>query len=136
MSVHLHCVESFEGLLQQWRRGRGCSVLRKNTIFHEHPVSEINKGMYNDNASESANVSRQWIRELWKKEYVDDMRVCFKMNCKGRCQENELYMWMNESEPGYGIGNGKETFPIFHHHAYMNQQRSENNWKKSNYVRK
>ena len=35
VTVHSHCVESFEGLLQ---RGRGCSELWKNTIFPEHPV--------------------------------------------------------------------------------------------------
>ena len=33
VTVHLHCVESFEGLLQWCRRGRGCSELWKNTIF-------------------------------------------------------------------------------------------------------
>ena len=27
VTVHSHCVESFEGLLQQWRRGRACSEL-------------------------------------------------------------------------------------------------------------
>ena len=27
MTVHLHCVESFEGLLQRCRRGRGCNKL-------------------------------------------------------------------------------------------------------------
>ena len=27
VTVHLHCVESFEGLLQRHRRGRGCSEL-------------------------------------------------------------------------------------------------------------
>ena len=27
VSVHSHCVESFEGLLQRCRRGRGCSEL-------------------------------------------------------------------------------------------------------------
>ena len=32
-TVHSHCVESFEGLLQRCRRGRGCSELCKNTIF-------------------------------------------------------------------------------------------------------
>ena len=38
VTVHSHCVESFEGLLQRCRRGRGCSELWKNTIFPEHPV--------------------------------------------------------------------------------------------------
>ena len=38
VTVHLHCVESFEGLSQRCRRGRGCSELWKNTIFLEHPV--------------------------------------------------------------------------------------------------
>ena len=37
VTVHSHCVESFEGLLQQ---GRGCSELWKNTIFPEHPVDK------------------------------------------------------------------------------------------------
>ena len=41
VSVHSHCVESFEGLLQQCRRGRGCSKYEKNTIFPEHPVSQL-----------------------------------------------------------------------------------------------
>ena len=27
VTVHLHCVESFEGLLQRFRRGRGCGEL-------------------------------------------------------------------------------------------------------------
>ena len=27
VTVHSHCVESFEGLLQRCRRGRGCSEL-------------------------------------------------------------------------------------------------------------
>ena len=38
VTVHSHCAESFEGLLQRCRRGRGCSELRKNRIFPEHPV--------------------------------------------------------------------------------------------------
>ena len=38
VTVHSHCVESFEGLLQRCRRGRGCSELWKNTIFPGHPV--------------------------------------------------------------------------------------------------
>ena len=39
VTVHSHCVESFEGLLQRCRRGRGCSELWRNTlIFPEHPV--------------------------------------------------------------------------------------------------
>ena len=38
VTVHSHCVESFEGLLQRCRRGRGCSELWKNTFFPEHPV--------------------------------------------------------------------------------------------------
>ena len=33
LTVHSHCIESFEGLLQQCRRRRGCSELWKNTIF-------------------------------------------------------------------------------------------------------
>ena len=37
-TVHSHSVESFEGLLQRCRRGRGRSELWKNTIFPEHPV--------------------------------------------------------------------------------------------------
>ena len=36
VTVHSQCVDSFEDLLQQCRRGRGCS--EKNTIFPEHPV--------------------------------------------------------------------------------------------------
>ena len=41
MTVHSHCVESFEGLLQWCRRGRGCSELwKKNRIFPEHPLFE------------------------------------------------------------------------------------------------
>ena len=39
MTVHSHCVESFEGLLQRCGRGRGCSEFLKNTFFPEHPVS-------------------------------------------------------------------------------------------------
>ena len=27
VTVHSHCVESFDGLLQQYKRGRGCSEL-------------------------------------------------------------------------------------------------------------
>ena len=38
VTVHSQWVESFEGLLQRCRRGRGCSELWKNTIFSEHPV--------------------------------------------------------------------------------------------------
>ena len=38
VTVHSHCVESFQSLLQRCRRGRGCSKLWKNTIFPEHPV--------------------------------------------------------------------------------------------------
>ena len=38
VTVHSHCLKSFEGLLQRCRRGRGCSELWKNTIFPEHPV--------------------------------------------------------------------------------------------------
>ena len=41
VTVHSHCVESFEGLLQRCRRGRGCSELSKNTIFPEHPVQAV-----------------------------------------------------------------------------------------------
>ena len=44
MTVHSHCVESFEILLQRCRRGRGCSKLWKNTIFPEHPVGHETKG--------------------------------------------------------------------------------------------
>ena len=39
VTVHSHCVESFEGLLQRCRRGRGWSELWKSTIFPEHPVA-------------------------------------------------------------------------------------------------
>ena len=39
MTVHLHSVESFEGLLQRCRREGGVAVnCEKNTIFPEHPV--------------------------------------------------------------------------------------------------
>ena len=38
VTVHSHCAQSFDGLLQRCRRGRGCSELWKNTIFPEHPV--------------------------------------------------------------------------------------------------
>ena len=41
VTVHSHCVESFEGLLQRCRRGRGCSGFEKNTIFPEHSVSIV-----------------------------------------------------------------------------------------------
>ena len=41
MTVYSHCVESFEGLLQRCRRGRGCSEWWKNTIFPEHPVHNL-----------------------------------------------------------------------------------------------
>jgi len=33
VTVHSHCVESFEGLLQRCRRGKGCSELWKNTLY-------------------------------------------------------------------------------------------------------
>ena len=38
VTVHSHCVESFEGLLQRCRLGSGYVGLWKNTIFPEHPV--------------------------------------------------------------------------------------------------
>ena len=38
VAVYSLCVESFEGLLQRCRLGRGCSELWKNTIFPKHPV--------------------------------------------------------------------------------------------------
>ena len=39
MTVHLHSVESFEGLLQRCRREGGVAVnYEKNTIFNEHSV--------------------------------------------------------------------------------------------------
>ena len=38
VTVHTHCIESFEGLLQRCWWGRGCSELWKNPIFPEHPV--------------------------------------------------------------------------------------------------
>ena len=41
VSVHSHCVESFEGRLQRCRRGKGCSEFWKNTTFPEHPVHNI-----------------------------------------------------------------------------------------------
>ena len=40
VTVHSHYFESLEDLLQQWRRGRGCSELWKNAIFPEHPVGK------------------------------------------------------------------------------------------------
>ena len=43
MTVHSQRVESFEGLLQRCRRGRGCSELLKNTIFPEQPVQRVLK---------------------------------------------------------------------------------------------
>ena len=42
MTVHSHCIDSFEGLLQRRRDvgGGGFAVnCEKNTIFNEHPVS-------------------------------------------------------------------------------------------------
>ena len=33
VTVHSHCVETFEGLLQRCRRGRGWSELWKNTLY-------------------------------------------------------------------------------------------------------
>ena len=41
VAVHLHCIESFEVLLQRCRRGRGCNEWWKNTIFPEHPVHNL-----------------------------------------------------------------------------------------------
>ena len=38
VTVHSHCVDSFKGLLQQCKRGRGCSGLGRGTVFPEHPV--------------------------------------------------------------------------------------------------
>ena len=38
VTVHSHCVESFEGLLQRCRRGMGLQRIVKNTIFPEQPV--------------------------------------------------------------------------------------------------
>ena len=40
VTVHSHCVESFKGLLQRCRRGRGLQWIGKNTIFPEHSVSK------------------------------------------------------------------------------------------------
>ena len=39
VTVHSHCIESFEAILHRCRRGRGCSEFWKNTIFLEHPVA-------------------------------------------------------------------------------------------------
>ena len=43
MTVHQRCVESFDGLLQRFRRGRGCSESWKTTIFIEHPQVVLKK---------------------------------------------------------------------------------------------
>ena len=42
-TVHSHCVESFDGLLQRCRREGGVAVnCEKITIFPEHPVYYLN----------------------------------------------------------------------------------------------
>ena len=46
VTVHSHCVESFEGLLQRCRQGRGCNELLNNSIFPEHPVCHAPLSMY------------------------------------------------------------------------------------------
>ena len=39
VTVRSHCVESCEGLLQRWRRGRGCSKLWKKHTFSWTPCT-------------------------------------------------------------------------------------------------
>ena len=40
VTVHSHCVESFEGLLQRCRRGRGCSEMWKKYNFSLNTLYE------------------------------------------------------------------------------------------------
>ena len=64
VTVHSHCVESFEGLLQPCRRGRGCSELGKNTIFLNtlylpiYDLSSINLRLFSIS-------SRSWSSYIW-----------------------------------------------------------------------
>ena len=45
VTVHSHCVESFGGLLQRCRRGRGCSELgKKHNFSSTHCTSQFLKG--------------------------------------------------------------------------------------------
>ena len=69
MAVYLHCVENFEGLLQQCRRGRGRSKLWKNTIFPEHPVF-IRKWI-----SEKIKILRSWLYKLRSTQFA--IKTCF-----------------------------------------------------------
>ena len=64
VTVHSHCVETFEGLLQRFSRGRGCcSELSKNTIFPEHPVlCSVSRTFYSLTASPPASVEGNKIR--------------------------------------------------------------------------
>ena len=73
VTVHSHCVESFEGLLQRCRRGRGCSELWKNTIFPEHLVYVKIKNKFFLNSARSAcdrsnlwqtNVNAAWGQHM------------------------------------------------------------------------
>ena len=73
VAVYLHCVENFEGLLQQCRRGRGRSKLWKNTIFPEHPVF-IRKWI-----SEKIKILRSWLYKLRSTQFA--IKTCF-LGCK------------------------------------------------------
>ena len=50
VTVHSHCVESFERSLIA-RRGRGCSESWKNTFFPEHPLYQEISIVYDSNKS-------------------------------------------------------------------------------------
>ena len=65
VTVHSRCVESFEGLLQRCRRGRGCSELWKNTIFPEHPVTCMICQQHWKVQYTSWPVSAQWMVSLY-----------------------------------------------------------------------
>ena len=104
LTVHSHCVESFEGHLQQCRRGRGCSELWKNNILPEHPVPNEWCLLYGKHCL---------IIAFWKHclAFVHDKNHCWWLLMKpllpgSRCFLNQLpsrYYWkplLNRSRRG------------------------------------
>ena len=88
VTVHSHCVENFEGLLQRCRWGRGCS-------FPEHPVQNVPSDgksnmwrlLFNSKSSIVQADQKNWFPTTWRIS-APDMFV-FKFFCL--CLQS--YLW-------------------------------------------
>ena len=97
VTVHSHCVESFEGLLQRCRRGRGCSELWKthfflNTLYMNANVKNKKDVAWSDTWIFQTLPKKTW--RVWNISFLKYTQVLKIFVCKGFIENFRAHCWI------------------------------------------